>query len=177
VPDDDGYFTEAVTTQQVQVRATHEASAVGAVHWELGEVDVTERTSGFRKTRFHSLEFLGHSAIDLPESVLSGWACWCRFEPGALGGVAHLLHHLAALTLMTDVRDLGCVVSAGTITLYDRCPGGVGLAQQLYLEREALLERAWQALQSCACDSGCPSCVGAGESKAVTAALLKRAIG
>jgi len=47
-----------------------------------------------------------------------------------------------------------------TVFVYDRMPGGVGLAPRLYDEREELLRRTVRLLERCVCDSGCPACVG-----------------
>ncbi|HEX2676083.1 MAG TPA: Zn-binding domain-containing protein, partial [Polyangiales bacterium] len=47
-----------------------------------------------------------------------------------------------------------------TIFLYDRMPGGVGLAPRLFDEREALLRRARRLIEGCRCEAGCPACIG-----------------
>jgi DEAD/DEAH box helicase domain-containing protein len=97
----------------------------------------------------------------------------------ALRGLAQALHTVASVSLMVDPRDLGHTLgdrkgseaqpSKGgpggggfdpTLFLYDRMPGGVGLAPRLFEQRHELLTRTLRLLQSCACDAGCPSCVG-----------------
>ncbi|MBW2464126.1 MAG: DUF1998 domain-containing protein, partial [Deltaproteobacteria bacterium] len=97
----------------------------------------------------------------------------------ALRGLANALHTVAAVGLMTDPRDLGhClgdrkdegappdkITSDGpgfdpTIFIYDHVPGGVGLAPRLWEERESLLRRARRLIESCACEFGCPACIG-----------------
>jgi DEAD/DEAH box helicase domain-containing protein len=103
-----------------------------------------------------------------------------------LRGVAHLLHHLAPIFLLCDIRDLGswlgdqtpsepgAVVTAQsararlleadrftpTIYLYDSAPGGIGLAEGLFQVLPALLVRGLETLEACPCRWGCPSCVG-----------------
>ncbi|MEY4582925.1 MAG: hypothetical protein RL701_7628, partial [Pseudomonadota bacterium] len=47
-----------------------------------------------------------------------------------------------------------------TLFLYDRMPGGVGLAPRLFEQRHELLARTIRLLEGCTCESGCPSCVG-----------------
>jgi DEAD/DEAH box helicase domain-containing protein len=96
----------------------------------------------------------------------------------ALGGLANALHTVACVGLMIDPRDLGRALgSAGegdapagtgsggtlfnpTIFLYDHVPGGVGLAGRLYEQRLELLLRARRLVETCACEDGCPSCIG-----------------
>jgi DEAD/DEAH box helicase domain-containing protein len=45
--------------------------------------------------------------------------------------------------------------------LYDRIPGGIGLAPRLFAARDELLRRARTTIEGCRCDEGCPACVGA----------------
>ena len=47
-----------------------------------------------------------------------------------------------------------------TVFLYDAIPGGVGLAPRLFQEREALLRRTRTLIEGCACEDGCPACIG-----------------
>ena len=47
-----------------------------------------------------------------------------------------------------------------TLFLFDRIPGGVGLAPALFRQTEELVERTHTLVSSCACRSGCPGCIG-----------------
>jgi DEAD/DEAH box helicase domain-containing protein len=97
-------------------------------------------------------------------------------------GIAHVLHTLASIGLMTDPGDIGHTLGSKsepdglpgkgtggggdpgfdpTIFLYDRIPGGIGLAPRLFAARDELLRRARATIEGCACDEGCPACVGA----------------
>ena len=107
----------------------------------------------------------------------------------ALRGLLNALHVAGALGLMTDPRDLGKVLgdhadpeefgrrpdeggtlprlgtgNAGgfdpTLFLFDRVPGGIGLASRLFQEREALFRRAHTSIVGCGCEAGCPACIG-----------------
>ena len=46
------------------------------------------------------------------------------------------------------------------IYLYDKYPGGIGLSEPLYRLSAALLQNTRKLIESCPCESGCPSCVG-----------------
>ena len=85
----------------------------------------------------------------------------------ALAGLGNLLHGLAPLFLMCAPHDLGLAVEVRsphtelpTIYLFDMTPGGVGFSERLFKSTDVLLERAREHLDSCACGTGCPSCVG-----------------
>lgn len=99
-------------------------------------------------------------------------ACHHRAEAArgarsALGGLAYALGNIAPLFLMCDPRDLGSMVElrsketkGPTITLYDRVPEGLGLAERLYELHAQLLDGALNLVGHCRCQDGCPACVG-----------------
>jgi DEAD/DEAH box helicase domain-containing protein len=114
-------------------------------------------------------------------------ACHQRVESSrgtqtALGGLAHALGNIAPLFLMCDPRDIGVLAeprsketAAPTITLYDRVPEGMGLAEQLFSLRGELLRGALRLVSACPCLTGCPACVGpVGVEAANTKALTRR---
>ena len=84
-----------------------------------------------------------------------------------LGGVAHVLRHIAPLYLMSDPRDIGVVseirssfTRQPTITIYDNATGGLGFSESLYELHSTLLSAARELVRGCRCQGGCPSCVG-----------------
>ncbi len=110
-------------------------------------------------------------------------------------GLLHALASIACLLLMCDQRDLGATIGEGappeageiewpakpaaggreqveeffkpTLYLYDAYPGGIGLSEPLYQIHDQLVHKTRELIASCACESGCPSCVGpAGETGA-----------
>jgi DEAD/DEAH box helicase domain-containing protein len=115
---------------------------------------------------------------------------------------------MAALLMMCDGRDLGTAVgerppspgietewqefSAATsdpnemkelfepnLYLYDAYPGGIGFSEPLFKVYDILLLKTREMVLGCACEKGCPSCVGpAGEkcekTKEVALAILER---
>lgn len=89
-----------------------------------------------------------------------------------LAGLAFALGHLAPLSLMCDVGDLGThydprLKFAGdrpAVVIYDQVPAGIGFSQRLFDLHTELMTRARELVAGCPCTDGCPSCVGpAGE--------------
>jgi DEAD/DEAH box helicase domain-containing protein len=89
-----------------------------------------------------------------------------------LAGLAFALGHLAPLSLMCDVGDLGThfdphLKFAGErpgVVIYDQVPAGIGFSQRLFDLHRELMTRARELVAGCPCADGCPSCVGpAGE--------------
>jgi DEAD/DEAH box helicase domain-containing protein len=123
-------------------------------------------------------------------------SCHHRAESGirtrsGLGGAAALIEGVAPLFLMCDGRDLGVVAEPEdsntglpTITLYERTPGGVGYAEQLFESMPEVLQAALDLVTACPCGNGCPACVGpvleheyALDTKGLSKALLHAALG
>lgn len=117
--------------------------------------------------------------LTVPEAIVASQPVTRPEVIDALRGLGHALHTIASVSLMVDPRDLGHTLGdrkdadaapskgAGgapgfdpTLFVYDRMPGGVGLAPRLFDAREELLRRTVALLHRCACDHGCPACVG-----------------
>jgi DEAD/DEAH box helicase domain-containing protein len=47
-----------------------------------------------------------------------------------------------------------------TLYLYDNFPGGIGIAAPLFDLRREVIERSIELVAQCACNHGCPACVG-----------------
>jgi DEAD/DEAH box helicase domain-containing protein len=69
-----------------------------------------------------------------------------------------------------------------TLFLYEHVPGGIGLSERIFEQREALVAQALRLIESCACAGGCPACVGpgdpvaAGSRKSIAVELLRTII-
>jgi DEAD/DEAH box helicase domain-containing protein len=148
-------------------------------------VRVNRQVVGFKKVKFYTLENVGAGNLSMPEQELHTTSFWLHFpdsflarfpdlspaeKQNGLTGLANVLRTVAALLLMCDPRDLGIAItediSKGTrsyepdLFLYDNYPGGIGQSAPLYKLTPKLLGGAMDVLRSCACDAGCPACVG-----------------
>ena len=159
-----------------------------AVRVALGEISVVEKVVGYKKIKYHTHENVGYGDVRLPEMEMHTTAFWLTVPNAlvaeipasrpsvidALRGIANAMHTVATVGLMTDPRDLGrtlkdqsesknegeAALMDPTIYLYDKVPGGVGLAPRLFDERAALVSRAKMVIERCPCIAGCPGCIG-----------------
>ena len=175
------YYTDAnldVDLKVLSVGESQQLKELHAVHaW--GEVLVSAKTHLYKKIRFYTHENVGWGSISLPEQEMHTTAFWfaqkLNLDPSvpseviqnALNGVAHLLLNTAPLELMCEPGDLGVVAQVKspftklpTVYIYEKYPGGVGYAKQLFDLSRSVLERAYQLLRDCPCELGCPSCIG-----------------
>jgi DEAD/DEAH box helicase domain-containing protein len=119
------------------------------------------------------------AANELTNLVTLCPSCHWRAEMGlrtqtALGGLAHVIRHIAPLFLMCDATDIGVVSDSRargtrqpTLFVYDSVPAGMGFSQELFSRHDQMLRAAQEVIESCPCEAGCPACVGpAGENGA-----------
>ena len=175
------YFTDAEAKTDVKVLDCFQdlPSRLGTRAW--GEVSVTTIAVLFKKIRFFTHENVGWGKIHLPEQEFQTTSYWLTFEDeqlasaalsredlsGGLKALAHLLRHVVPLFILCDPMDIRVVPQAmspftgkPTVYVYDRYPGGVGLAEQVFAREEEILSAAAEVLTGCRCPHGCPSCVG-----------------
>ena len=119
------YFTDAVTAKGVWALDRFQGEAAGPAGGRAGSSRASSwwpsRWSGFKKIKFDTMENVGAGEVELPQQEMQTAGLWLTVRPEVLAavspdrdalvdglrGLAYLLHHLAPLFLMCDVRDLG----------------------------------------------------------------------
>jgi DEAD/DEAH box helicase domain-containing protein len=146
--------------------------------------------------------------VTAPEAVCARVEAGRPAVIDGLRGMGVALETVATLALMCDPRDLGTTLGTTasdeesdgsgaqaslprkgfgepldgkyrpTLFLYEHVPGGTGLAERIWEQRDLLMARAARMIESCPCQSGCPACVGPGEAtrKATALELLRSAV-
>ncbi len=174
-----GHYTVANVDVKIAVLDDFERRDEAALGRSWGDVRVTAVPTIYKKLRVSDDDNIGWGTIDLPQQEMHTAACWIWMRDeltealgrddteAGLRGASYVLPNVAALRLMCDSRDLGVVreikspfTGAPTLYLYDRYPGGVGLAERLYDIYDQVLEAAATLVEQCECTEGCPSCVG-----------------
>ena len=150
----------------------------------LGEVAVTSQVVGYLR-RLPSGRVLDQTPLDLPRRTLHTRAVWytvgeellCGSAPGGAGldparipGALHAAEHAAIgllpLFATCDRWDIGGVSTAmhadtgeATVFVHDGHPGGAGFADRGFAALSGWLVATREAIASCECPNGCPSCV------------------
>ncbi|MFH1755612.1 MAG: DUF1998 domain-containing protein, partial [Candidatus Latescibacterota bacterium] len=147
------------------------------VFW--GDLSVTSVTFMFKKIKFASRDSLGFGTLDLPAQTLLTTGMWLlpdedtyayvrkagRIPREGLLGIANVIKEVIPIFAMCDTMDIGATVDSSAanapgIYVYDRYPGGLGFALKAYELLGEIMEASLDLIDQCACDGGCPSCVG-----------------
>lgn len=147
----------------------------------FGDVRVTTTVPKFKKIKFETHENVGFGEIALPQHELQTEAAWWSLRPeveeefkrrglslsAGLKGMGWLVHKMAALFVMSDPSDLATLPmvrsphdDSPTLYLYDRVPGGIGLARRAFGMDQRIFRAASEVAGACACSDGCPACTG-----------------
>ncbi len=177
---DPPYSTVARDTTAISVLETDTEIPWGTGRLCYGSVEVTNQVVSFLRRRLITGEVLGETKLDLPPRTLRTRAVWwtvtedqldeARIGPEILGGSLHAAEHasigMLPLFATCDRWDIGGVsvplhpdTLLPTVFVYDGHPGGAGFAERAFHTARAWLTATREAIASCECDAGCPSCI------------------
>jgi DEAD/DEAH box helicase domain-containing protein len=154
----------------------------------------THENAGYGDVRLPEMQM--HTTafwLTVPEPVVAAVEGGRGTAVDALRGIGIALETVATLALMCDPRDLGATLGdtdlgdgdgvprklrggpqpgySPTLFLYEHIPGGIGLSERIFEQRESLVARALRLIESCPCEAGCPACVGPSEASRKRVAL------
>jgi DEAD/DEAH box helicase domain-containing protein len=179
-PGDPGYTTTARNVTELEVSGELRAMTWGEAEIRFGDVQVTRQVVSFARRCNDTGTLLGETPLDLPPRQLRTRAVWWTVSAAQrdrlaaagidLGGAAHAVEHasigLLPLFATCDRWDVGGVSADAhaatgrlTVFVYDGQDGGAGFAERGFQAARGWLGATRQAISSCDCHAGCPSCV------------------
>ena len=174
------WTTHARSVTDVRLLQTLQCQTWGPVELAFGTVEVTTQVVSFLRRRLVTGEVLGEEPLDLPARTLSTKAVWWTTAPtvlehagvaaadlpGALHAAEHASIGLLPLVATCDRWDVGGVSTAlhpdtgqPTVVVHDGHPGGAGFAERGFTVARTWWQATLDAVASCGCSDGCPSCV------------------
>jgi DEAD/DEAH box helicase domain-containing protein len=177
---DPGYATSAREVTAIEVAAELRRSAWGAAAVHFGDVQVTRQVTSFVRRGLETGRPLGEVPLDLPPRTLRTRAVWWTIPdrqrsvlaglgvdlPGAAHAAEHASIGLLPLFAACDRWDIGGVsadvhpaTGQLTVFVYDGHDGGAGFAERGYRAAPEWLRATAEAIRSCECQAGCPSCI------------------
>ncbi|MFD6530236.1 DEAD/DEAH box helicase [Streptomyces sp. NPDC060184] len=174
------YSTNARDTTAITVLETDTTIPWGDGRLCYGSVEVTNQVVSFLRRKLITGEVLGETKLELPPRTLRTRAVWwtvtedqldaARINPEILGGALHAAEHasigMLPLFATCDRWDIGGVsvplhpdTLLPTVFVYDGHPGGAGFAERAFHTARTWLTATREAIASCECEAGCPSCI------------------
>jgi DEAD/DEAH box helicase domain-containing protein len=179
-PVDPGYSTSARQVTVIEVARELRSDSWGPAAVHFGDVRVRREVVGFVRRSLQTGRPLGTAPLTLPPQTLLTRAVWWTISAGQreqladrgvdLPGAAHAAEHAAIgllpLFAACDRWDVGGVsadlhpaTGQLTVFVYDGHDGGAGFAERGYQAARDWLSATADAIRSCECRSGCPSCI------------------
>jgi DEAD/DEAH box helicase domain-containing protein len=174
------YYTQALGGTNVhhidqQLRRKQAGSA--SVFW--GEVTAYANTYAYEKVHFYSLDAVSVHGLDLPTMAIETMALWI-VPPEALmervrragldahsglRGIGYATRMMLPLFMTCDTLDFSHTVGSANspwnaVFIYERYPLGQGYTEKAYERIDTILPAVLDLVRGCACDAGCPCCVG-----------------
>jgi DEAD/DEAH box helicase domain-containing protein len=179
-PADPGYATSArqVTAIEVSRALRSESWQDATVHF--GDVQVRREVTGYVRRSARTNRLLGQFPLSLPPQTLRTRAVWWTISdrqrrdllaagvdlPGAAHAAEHASIGLLPLFAACDRWDVGGVSADQhpatgqlTVFVYDGHDGGAGFAERGFQAARDWLSATADAIRSCQCQTGCPSCI------------------
>lgn len=168
------FTTTARDITDISILETFRSTSWGEARLYFGTVEVTRQVVAYQMRRLATGEVLGEKPLDLPARTLRTRAVWWTLPDVPrdldMAGSAHAAEHasigLLPLFATCDRWDIGGVstplhpdTGLPTVFVYDGHEGGAGFAERGYTGAAAWLHATREAILSCECDSGCPSCI------------------
>ncbi|MBI9075947.1 MAG: DEAD/DEAH box helicase [Desulfatibacillum sp.] len=174
------YYTQARADKDTEILEIFDEKTVWGARVYCGRLKVTDQVTGFESKKVRTRKSLGITPLDLPSNTFETQGLWFEIPAHSqkaaedkflhfMGGI-HAIEHAAIgilpLIVMADRNDLGGIstpfhpqVGGPAVFIYDGVPGGVGLSLSAFDKATELLSKTIQAIRSCKCETGCPSCV------------------
>lgn len=140
-------------------------------------VEVTNQVTGYTMKSFDG-STIGEVPLEMPAQRLVTQSVAYTIDPlvldelgitdipGALHAAEHAAIGMLPLIATCDRWDIGGVstqihadTGLPTVFVYDGYPGGAGFADCGYQRFDEWIAATFEAVRSCACEDGCPSCV------------------
>lgn len=176
------FYTQAIHQTVVEQRAQLAGELGEEFGVRLVGISVTDSVVGYKQKALDGERVLAVHDLDLPDETFDTLSVRfdlpTRWAPegsdpddpvlylASIHGAEHALTAVAPLFAGCDRGDLGSAFYSVTpdslrpsLFVFDRVPGGVGLAERLLVDRVEWVGAARRLLAGCACSDGCPSCL------------------
>ncbi|WIY82095.1 DEAD/DEAH box helicase [Propionimicrobium sp. PCR01-08-3] len=173
------YYTQPLGISDVHIISTLDEYPCGRGIVCRGEVELSSQVTGYLRRDSVTSDVWDETPLELPRRQMTTQSMWwlipddaigrLSFSAARLGSAVHAAEHTAIGLLPAfapcDRWDIGGLSTAlhpdtdmCTIFVHDGAPGGSGYAEHGFEVAESWWKAALNRLDSCSCETGCPSC-------------------
>ncbi|NNK58166.1 MAG: DEAD/DEAH box helicase [Desulfofustis sp.] len=174
------FHTRPHVQKETEILECYQSKQVMGCRVSWGRLKVREQVTGYSKVNNFTLKVASTSPLDLPEQVVETEGLWLDLREdqrshledrhmhfmGAIHALEHAMIAMFPLLILCDRNDIGGIscphhpqTDRASIFIYDGYGGGAGLSEEAYELIDKLLIETARTIQSCHCETGCPSCV------------------
>ncbi|NIA24993.1 MAG: DEAD/DEAH box helicase [Gammaproteobacteria bacterium] len=174
------WYTQPHEEKLLEVLDVTEYRSIGSIRHSVGRVLVESRVVAYRRKKIGSGDILSTEPLDLPPVRLETDAVWFTIPdevvdaadvaanelPGSLHAAEHAAIGMLPLFAICDRWDLGGLstpmhpaTANATIFIHEAYQGGAGISPVAFATGERHLRSTLEAIDSCPCETGCPSCI------------------
>ena len=179
-PADPGYATSARQVTAIEISRTLRSESWPGATVHFGDVQVQRQVTGYVRRSARTNRPLGRFPLSLPPQTLRTRAVWWTISarqrrrlldqgvdlPGAAHAAEHASIGLLPLFAACDRWDVGGgsadehpATGQLSVFVYDGHDGGAGFAERGFQAARHWLSATADAIRSCDCQTGCPSCI------------------
>lgn len=174
------YHTRPISEKQTEILEVFTRKSYPGYGVSLGRLLVREQVTGYQKRNNRTNKLIATIPLNLPEQRFETVGLWLEIPESTQAelekaqlhfmGAIHALEHTMIGTfpflILCDRNDIGgisCPVhfqtTGAAVFVYDGYPGGIGLCSEAFERIGELLKQTGKTVESCSCETGCPSCV------------------
>ena len=175
-----GWFTRTRGQKSTVILEECERAVVGRALVCRGRLRIADVITGYEKRSVSGNRLLTIVPLDCPPQVFETEGLWFVVPDairrhmedeflhfmGAIHAMEHAVIGFLPLQVLADRNDFGGIsiplhpqLGHAAVFVYDGLPGGAGLTRQAFATARDVLAATCQAVASCDCEDGCPSCV------------------
>lgn len=174
------HHTRPMSEKQTEILEVFKRKTYPGYGVSLGRLLVREQVTGYQRRNNRTNKLMATIPLNLPEQSFETVGIWLEIPENTknelenshlhfMGGIHALEHTMIGtfpLLILCDRNDIGGIscpahfqTAGAAVFIYDGYPGGVGLCSEAFERVGELLKQAGRTVESCHCETGCPSCV------------------
>jgi len=179
----EAYRTKSIQDNQISIAREIYSDSSHSIDLHYGFVSVTKQITGYKVIQedqvvqtfnldLPPIRFLTKGTwFDLPDDIIKKVEEQLNLSKTeakenlsrSIAGICNVISDVASSFLLCDARDIGVDIDeqqdVQTIVIYDDHKGGIGLSEKFVPLFPQIIKMAYDIVNECSCNKGCPKCI------------------